>query len=120
MAESSHSWWKLTFLRRKKSQPKVLYEIPAEFVSNTGISHNGSGGTPDVQQQEEADQDSQLDARLERIVDKTTASRGRHVKVSHSGRFKEKKKVRATLAENPDMFPVGDSLRDENQRAVGK
>uniref|UniRef100_A0A4W6C1Q6 Proline rich 15 like a n=1 Tax=Lates calcarifer TaxID=8187 RepID=A0A4W6C1Q6_LATCA len=89
MTEPSSGWWKLTFLRRKKSQPKVLYEIPAEIVSNASIGQHGSG----------------LDARLEKIVDKTTASKGRHVKVSHSGRFKEKKKVRSTLAENADMFP---------------
>ncbi|XP_009576747.1 PREDICTED: proline-rich protein 15-like protein, partial [Fulmarus glacialis] len=40
-------------------------------------------------------------ARLEKIVDKN--SKGKHVKVSNSGRFKEKKKVRATLAENPNL-----------------
>ncbi|XP_051794323.1 proline-rich protein 15-like protein A [Acanthochromis polyacanthus] len=116
MADSSQGWWKLTFLRRKKSQPKVLYEIPAEFVSNSSSSgqHGSSSasGAP-----EDAMLDPQLDARLERIVDKTTASKGRHVKVSHSGRFKEKKKVRATLAENPDMFPGSDPERNENQRA---
>uniref|UniRef100_A0A8C6TQB1 Proline rich 15 like b n=1 Tax=Neogobius melanostomus TaxID=47308 RepID=A0A8C6TQB1_9GOBI len=78
------SWWKLTFSRKKKSEPKVLYEIPAEHGSNTGNK-------------------DQLNARLEKIVDKS-ATKGRHVKVSHSGRFKEKKKVRATLAENPALF----------------
>ncbi|XP_069577708.1 proline-rich protein 15-like protein A [Brachyistius frenatus] len=102
MAEPSSGWWKLTFLRKKKSQPKVLYEIPAEFVTNSG-QHGSSAGTGGSVHTGDAEQDSQLDARLERIVDKTTASRGRHVKVSHSGRFKEKKKVRATLAENSDM-----------------
>lgn len=111
MADSSQGWWKLTFLRRKKSQPKVLYEIPAEFVSNSSSSSSASGAPEDGML------DPQLDARLERIVDKTTASRGRHVKVSHSGRFKEKKKVRATLAENPDMFPGSEPDRNENQRA---
>lgn len=115
MAESSQGWWKLTFLRRKKSQPKVLYEIPAEFVSNSPSGQHGSGAAAGAA--EDAMHDPQLDARLERIVDKTTASKGRHVKVSHSGRFKEKKKVRATLAENPDMFPGSDPARNENQRA---
>ncbi|TKS92347.1 Proline-rich protein 15-like protein A [Collichthys lucidus] len=111
-------WWKLTFLRRKKSQPKVLYEIPAECVSNSTTGQHGSATvTGAAAHPEDTARDSQLDARLERIVDKTTASKGRHVKVSHSGRFKEKKKVRATLAENPEMFPGGDQTRDENQRA---
>ncbi|XP_059203744.1 proline-rich protein 15-like protein A [Centropristis striata] len=119
MAEPSPSWWKLTFLRRKKSQPKVLYDIPAEFVSNATTSQHGSSTATGAAGHPEAMvHDSQLDARLERIVDKT-GSKGRHVKVSHSGRFKEKKKVRATLAENADMFPGGDTTRDENQR-VGK
>lgn len=118
MAEPSPGWWKLTFLRRKKSQPKVLYEIPAEFVSNATTGLHGSGAaTGSAAHPEDTVHDSQLDARLERIVDKTTASKGRHVKVSHSGRFKEKKKVRATLAENPEMFPGGVTTRDENQRA---
>ncbi|XP_068434380.1 proline-rich protein 15-like protein A [Clinocottus analis] len=118
MDEPSPSWWKLTFLRRKKSQPKVLYEIPAEFISNAPTAQHGSitaaGAAAHL---EDVAHDPQLDVRLERIVDKTTASKGRHVKVSHSGRFKEKKKVRATLAENPEMFPGGDHARDEIQRS---
>lgn len=114
MSEPSSGWWKLTFLRRKKSQPKVLYEIPAEFVSNSSAGQHGSGTATGS---EDAGHDSQLDARLERIVDKSTAGKGRHVKVSHSGRFKEKKKVRAMLAENPDIFDGTDPARDENQKA---
>uniref|UniRef100_A0A3Q3VVW9 Proline rich 15 like n=1 Tax=Mola mola TaxID=94237 RepID=A0A3Q3VVW9_MOLML len=111
MAEPSTGWWKLTFLRRKKSQPKVLYEIPTELVSNAATSQPNSTTTTTGSGTQQADvvRDDPLDARLERIVDRTTASRGRHVKVSHSGRFKEKKKVRVTLAENPEMFPGGDT-----------
>ncbi|XP_034395826.1 proline-rich protein 15-like protein A [Cyclopterus lumpus] len=116
MAEPSPSWWKLTFLRRKTSQPRVLYEIPAEFVSNADdTAQHGSVTAAGAAVHPE--DDPRLDARLERIVDQTAASKGRHVKVSHSGRFKEKKKVRATLAENPEMFPGSDLKRDENQRA---
>nr|XP_020460403.1 proline-rich protein 15-like protein [Monopterus albus] len=105
MAEQS--WWKLTFSRKKKSESKVLYEIPAEHSSNTGNkAHSSNNPPPDHM-------DSQFNARLEKIVDKS-ATKGRHVKVSHSGRFKEKKKVRATLAENPNLFP--DNLSDENNK----
>ncbi|XP_039543254.1 proline-rich protein 15-like protein A [Pimephales promelas] len=98
-AEPAPAWWKLTFLRKKKSEPKVLYEIPGDHSSNAGET---PAGTPD------AAADSQFNARLERIVDKT-ATKGRHVKVSHSGRFKEKKRIRSTLAENPDLFPEGET-----------
>ncbi|XP_037547578.1 proline-rich protein 15-like protein B [Nematolebias whitei] len=91
MADSS--WWKLTFSRKKKSEPKVLYEIPAEHGSNNKEQPNPPADN----------KDSQFNAKLEKIVDKS-ATKGRHVKVSHSGRFKEKKKVRATLAENPSLF----------------
>ncbi|XP_056264095.1 proline-rich protein 15-like protein A [Pseudoliparis swirei] len=113
MAEPSPSWWKMSFLR-KRSQPRVLYEIPAEFVSNAGAAAQhgpvaAAAGAAAARPEDEA--------RLERIVDKTAASKGRQVKVSHSGRFKEKKKVRATLAENPEMFPGCEPARDENQRA---
>ncbi|XP_071330945.1 proline-rich protein 15-like protein A [Trachinotus anak] len=108
MAEPSSGWWKLTFLKRKKSQPKVLYEIPADVGPNATTGQPGSGAATTASAHAEvAMNNSQLDARLERIVDKTTASKGRHVKVSHSGRFKEKKKMRATLAESPEMFPGG-------------
>nr|XP_046272392.1 proline-rich protein 15-like protein A [Scatophagus argus]XP_046272393.1 proline-rich protein 15-like protein A [Scatophagus argus]XP_046272394.1 proline-rich protein 15-like protein A [Scatophagus argus] len=117
MADPSPGWWKLTFLRRKKSQPKVLYEIPAEFVSNATTGQHGSGAATGAAHPEDIVHDSQLDARLERIVDKTSANKGRHVKVSHSGRFKEKTKVRATLAGNPEIFPGCDPMRDENERA---
>ncbi|XP_032058802.1 proline-rich protein 15-like protein [Anas acuta] len=87
MAES-HSWWKLTFLRKRKSMPQVLYDSP-DVHAGDGPEGNGEGGTPEYT------------ARLEKIVDKS--SKGKHVKVSNSGRFKEKKKVRATLADNPGL-----------------
>ncbi|XP_028845474.1 proline-rich protein 15-like protein B [Denticeps clupeoides] len=90
-------WWKVTFLRKKTSEAKVLYEIPAELGSNAGNT------------------ESQLNARLEKIVDKS-ATKGRHVKVSHSGRFKEKKKIRATLTDNPNFLPER-NMADENHVA---
>ncbi|XP_069560681.1 proline-rich protein 15-like protein B [Brachyistius frenatus] len=102
------SWWKLTF-SRKKSESKVLYEIPAEYGSNTGNKEHPGGNPPSPDHA-----DSQFNARLEKIVDKS-ATKGRHVKVSHSGRFKEKKKVRATLVENPDLF-AEHNLSDENHK----
>ncbi|XP_050790826.1 proline-rich protein 15-like protein [Gopherus flavomarginatus] len=99
MAETN-SWWKLTFLRKKKSTPKVLYESPDIYANEnhqeaTWTEAGSNGGT-----------ESEFNTRLEKIVDKNT--KGKHVKVSHSGRFKEKKKVRATLAENPNLFADGE------------
>lgn len=105
---SDPSWWKLTFSRKKKSEAKVLYEIPAEYGSNTGNKEHQSNNNPPA-----AVIDSQLNARLEKIVDKS-ATKGRHVKVSNSGRFKEKKKVRSTLSENPNLF--SDNRSDENHK----
>lgn len=87
-------WWKLTFLRKKKSTPKVLYEIPDTYAQTEGSSEppRPEDGVPN----------SDFNTRLEKIVDKNT--KGKHVKVSNSGRFKEKKKVRASLVENPNLF----------------
>ncbi|NXW11885.1 PR15L protein, partial [Fregetta grallaria] len=87
----SHGWWKLTFLRKRRSVPTVLYESPDSHAAAAGESQEGTGeeGPPG------------FTARLEKLVDKN--SKGKHVKVSNSGRFKEKKKVRATLAENPNL-----------------
>ncbi|KAI7796696.1 proline-rich protein 15-like protein B [Triplophysa rosa] len=96
------AWWKLTFLRKKKSEAKVLYEIPPDLSANNGNNELSNDAA-----------DNNLDARLEKIVDKS-ATKGRHVKVSHSGRFKEKKKIRATLAENPGLFPET-ARTDKNQ-----
>ncbi|CAK7290824.1 Proline-rich protein 15-like protein [Vulpes lagopus] len=87
-------WWKLTFLRKKKSTPKVLYEIPDTYAQTEG---NAESPRP-----EGGNSHGDFNTRLEKIVDKNT--KGKHVKVSNSGRFKEKKKVRATLAENPNLF----------------
>ncbi|XP_077407688.1 proline-rich protein 15-like protein A [Vanacampus margaritifer] len=101
---SDPSWWKLTFSRKKKSESKVLYEIPAELGSNTKEA-GGGGPAPEA---------AEFSARLEKIVDKS-ATRGRHVKVSHSGRFKEKKKVRATLAENPELYGE-QNLAEQNHK----
>ncbi|MCI4384310.1 hypothetical protein PGIGA_G00037210 [Pangasianodon gigas] len=91
------AWWKVTFLRKKSSESKVLYEIPAEYGSNTG---NKELSSPP---QSTDNAGSQLNAKLEKIVDRS-AAKSRHVKVSHSGRFKEKKKVRSTLGENSSIF----------------
>ena len=110
-AMADPSWWKLTFSRKKKSESKVLYEIPAEYGSNTGNKEHSSNNNPNPPDQ---NMDSQFNARLEKIVDKS-ATKGRHVKVSNSGRFKEKKKVRATLAENPNLF-AEHNLSDENHK----
>lgn len=99
MAENDHSWWKLTFLRKKKSTPKVLYESPGIYAvasnenQQEGVLTDGSNG---------GSSEREFSARLEKIVDKNT--KGKHVKVSNSGRFKEKKKVRAMLSENPNFF----------------
>ncbi|CAL8272737.1 unnamed protein product [Lota lota] len=123
MADPSAGWWKLTFLRKKSSQPKVLYEIPGEYVSNSTSPTSTSTSTasqPATAAAAAADgaQDSELNARLERIVDKTTtASRGRHVKVSHSGRFKEKRRPRAALGRNTEGSggDEGGGTRTHNQ-----
>ncbi|XP_013374818.1 PREDICTED: proline-rich protein 15-like protein [Chinchilla lanigera] len=95
-------WWKLTFLRKKKSTPKVLYEMPETYAQPEG------GAEPP--RPEAGGPSSDFSARLEKIVDKNT--KGKHVKVSNSGRFKEKKKVRAMLAENPGLF---DDPEDKGQ-----
>ncbi|KAM6368488.1 proline-rich protein 15-like protein [Pluvialis apricaria] len=93
----SHGWWKLTFLRKRRSASTVLYESPDNHAAaGGGESQEGPGeeGPPG------------FTARLEKIVDKST--KGKHVKVSNSGRFKEKKKVRATLADNPNLCATGE------------
>ncbi|KAF1604080.1 Proline-rich protein 15-like protein, partial [Eudyptes chrysolophus] len=92
----SHGWWKLTLLRKHRSVPVVLYESPDGHAAAAGESQEGPDkeGPPG------------FTARLEKIVDKNT--KGKHVKVSNSGRFKEKKKVRATLAENPNLYAAGE------------
>ncbi|NXX22746.1 PR15L protein, partial [Podargus strigoides] len=92
----SHGWWKLTFLRKRRSVPTVLYESPDGPGATGGESPEGTG--------EEVPPG--FAARLEKIVDKS--SKGKHVKVSNSGRFKEKKKVRATLAEHPNLCAAGE------------
>lgn len=106
---ADQGWWKLSFSRRKKSEPKVLYEIPAECGSNTAGNKEHTNNNPPPEHLA-----SQFNARLEKIVDKS-ATKGRHVKVSHSGRYREKKKVRATLGENPNLF-LEHNLSDKNHK----
>ncbi|XP_038634511.1 proline-rich protein 15-like protein B [Scyliorhinus canicula] len=92
---AASSWWKFTFLRKRNS-PKVVYEVPVER------SHPDSKDSTDRERESPGRADSELQARLEKIVDKST--KGRHVRVSNSGRFKEKKKVRSSLVENPSLY----------------
>ncbi|NXV72248.1 PR15L protein, partial [Atlantisia rogersi] len=91
-----HGWWKLTFLRKRRAVPAVLYETPA---TSTAESQEGPG-------EEGPPHPPSFTTRLEKLVDKST--KGKHVKVSNSGRFKEKKKVRATLADNPNLCTPGE------------
>ncbi|NWT56307.1 PR15L protein, partial [Erythrocercus mccallii] len=89
--------WTLTFLRRRPAAAPGPGESPEGAAAPGGGSAEGSGpeGPPG------------LAARLEKLkADKGT--KGKHVKVSHSGRFKEKKKVRATLAEHPQLCGPGE------------
>ncbi|NWI20429.1 PR15L protein, partial [Crypturellus soui] len=95
MAENQ-GWWRLTFLRKRKSMPRVQYERPDGPGGGGGGGDEGAG----------SDEAPGFAACLEKLVDKS--SKGKHVKVSNSGRFKEKKKVRATLAENPNLCPAGE------------
>ncbi|XP_055553519.1 proline-rich protein 15-like protein [Falco cherrug] len=97
----SHGWWKLTFLRKRQSMPTVLYESPDSHAAATATT--ATGGTREGPAEEGA---PGFAARLEKLVDKS--SKGKHVKVSNSGRFKEKKKVRATLAEHPNLCAAGE------------
>ncbi|NWU94049.1 PR15L protein, partial [Upupa epops] len=101
----SHGWWKLTFLRKRRSVPSVLYESPDG--SPHGVA-TGNGESPEGPGEKEGPPG--LAARLEKMVDKS-GSKGKQVRVSNSGRFKEKKKVRATLADNPNLCGAGE--RDE-------
>ncbi|KAF1380135.1 hypothetical protein PFLUV_G00183360 [Perca fluviatilis] len=119
-AEVNHSWKETSVSNSPPSIPPFIHHVravsrlvEAHFPEEKKIPDQATGAAAHP---EHMVHDSQLDARLERIMDKT-ASKGRQVKVSHSGRFKEKKKVRATLAENPEMFPGGDAARDDNQMA---
>lgn len=104
MADSA--WWKLSFMRKKSSESKVLYEIPAEYGSNTGNKELS------IPPRSTDNAGSQLEAKLEKIVDRSS-SRSCHLKVSHSGRYKEKKKVRPNLVENSNIFNE-DNRTDEN------
>ncbi|NWI69692.1 PR15L protein, partial [Todus mexicanus] len=102
MAES-HGWWKLTFLRKRRSVPPVLYESPNGHAAAAAAA---ATGTAESQEGPGEEGPPGFAARLEKIVDKST--KGKHVKVSNSGRFKEKKKVRPTLAENPNLCAAGE------------
>ncbi|CAL8313116.1 unnamed protein product [Arctogadus glacialis] len=79
MADPAAGWWKLTFLRKRRSQPKVLYEIPGEYASNSNSPTYTSPSTASTASQPataaaDGAQDSELNTRLERIVDKTTTA----------------------------------------------
>uniref|UniRef100_A0A8D2PAN5 Proline rich 15 like n=1 Tax=Zosterops lateralis melanops TaxID=1220523 RepID=A0A8D2PAN5_ZOSLA len=98
-----HGWWKLTFLRKRQATPTALL-----YPSPEGGQQQGTPGGDNSPEPEGTGPEGTpaFAARLEKLVDKST--KGKHVKVSHSGRFKEKKKVRATLAEHPQLCGAGD------------
>ncbi|KAG7274814.1 hypothetical protein CRUP_010311 [Coryphaenoides rupestris] len=119
MADPSAGWWKLTYLRKRKSQPEVQYEILGEDVSvcNTPTPMPTTSTASLSASTADSAQDSELSARLERMDLDTTsmASKGHHVKVSHSGRFKEKRRQRAALGGNADGASVAEGTRTHDQ-----
>ncbi|NXN95366.1 PR15L protein, partial [Rhinopomastus cyanomelas] len=104
----SHGWWKLTFLRKRHSVPSVLHVSPDGSPQPHGVATGNGEESPEGSSKEEGPPG--LATRLEKMVDKS-GSKGKQVRVSNSGRFKEKKKVRATLADNPNL--CGARERDE-------
>ncbi|XP_072880582.1 proline-rich protein 15-like [Hemitrygon akajei] len=101
------SWWKLMTAKKK----------PKELTDKGSGQENGQFPADKTSARENkpptvAEEKEYSDPRLEKgFSEKNTR---RNLKISRSGRFKEKRRVRATLPENPKFFEGNGNTNDDN------
>lgn len=125
MAESttgknSNNWWKSLTVRKKPKDVSV-YSGSSENVESWGngggSSISSSPGSRENQHPNSMHSGStefNSDAKSDKTFNEKTGRR--NLKISRSGRFKEKRKVRASLPESPKFFQENPSHgHDERQ-----
>ncbi|KAM8966668.1 proline-rich protein 15 [Pelodytes ibericus] len=114
---SSNNWWK-SLTVRKKSKEVSVYSSSAETTEDKAW---GSGSTLSSSpgSRENQHPNSMHSGGIEQNSDAKTFNEKtgrRNLKISRSGRFKEKRKVRASLPESPKFFQENPSHgNDERQ-----
>ncbi|XP_051872586.1 proline-rich protein 15-like [Pristis pectinata] len=101
------SWWKSMTMKKK----------PKELTDKGAGQENGQFSTDKTSVRESKhshpmEEKEYLEPKLENgFSEKNTR---RNLKISRSGRFKEKRRVRATLPESPKFFEGNGKANDEN------
>ncbi|MBN3314360.1 PRR15 protein, partial [Atractosteus spatula] len=104
MAERS-SWWKSFTLRKKNKDPATQYEGNPELQTTqdkTSMGFTSSSDSRENQHQNLIKEQDYEDSNIEPVFNEKTCRR--NLKISRSGRFKEKSRVRATLPANNNFF----------------
>ncbi|XP_028837166.1 proline-rich protein 15-like protein [Denticeps clupeoides] len=108
MAER-YAWWRPFTLRKKSGAPSKEPGLQKEPVADAQPASEGSPGAPRTAADPQGKKDPAFlgydtydDAQLEPAFSES-ASR-RNLRVSRSGRFKEKRRIRVTLPENTNFY----------------
>lgn len=102
-ASSSGPWWKS--LTRKKSKEVTVGLQPQVQPEREDQSPPYSDRTSRENQHSNVLGDTEEPPRSDKLCEEKSGSSRRNLKISRSGRFKEKRKVRATLLPEGDRSP---------------
>lgn len=100
------SWWKTMTMKKK---PKELTDKQESVQFSTDKTAARENKHPNLMEEKEY-----MDPKLEKGFNEKNTRR--NLKISRSGRFKEKRRVRATLPDSPKFFEgtATGNAKDEN------
>lgn len=116
---STNNWWKSLTVRKKPKEVSVFTSESSEDRSwGIGSGSVGSSAGSRENQHPNSMSSSTTELNNDAKSDKTNAANTgrRNLKISRSGRFKEKRKVRATLPESSKFFQENPSSHPNDER----
>ncbi|XP_056375870.1 proline-rich protein 15 [Hyla sarda] len=114
---STNNWWKSLTVRKKPKEISVYTSESSEDRS-WGIGGGSLSSSPGSRENQHPNSMSGGATELNNDAksDKSANTGRRNLKISRSGRFKEKRKVRATLPESTKFFQENPSSHSNDER----
>ncbi|KAG8573058.1 hypothetical protein GDO81_012265 [Engystomops pustulosus] len=117
--KSSTNWWKSLTVRKKPKEISVYASDTTEDKS-WGVSSGSLSSSPGSRENQHPNSMSSGATELnnDNKLDKSNGAHTgrRNLKISRSGRFKEKRKVRATIPESSKFFQDNPSSHPNDER----
>ncbi|KAG9476204.1 hypothetical protein GDO78_002993 [Eleutherodactylus coqui] len=116
---STNNWWK-SLTVRKKSKEISVYTSESSEDKSWGVGGGSLSSSPGSRENQHPNSISSgatevsNDAKSDKLYAANTGRR--NLKISRSGRFKEKRKVRATLPDSSKFFQENPSSHSNDER----